>query len=137
MRNRWLWGLSIVGMLVVAVPAYLALSLATGRLYAAGVAYALGFSAASVIQGTNGSKSGLLYHLVCSRRRRMGDFVLVAAVGTAIALAVGVAISTVSDGLVAELAVLFAAVLATEVTFGFRQPDYDQKLRSLREERSW
>lgn len=137
MREGWLWGLSVVVMLVVAIPVYLLLLLVTSTLYAAAVAYAVGFSAGSVIQGTNGSNSGLLYHLVSSRRRRLGDFVIVATISVVFSLSASFAVDSVLDGFAAELAVLFVAVVVSEITFGLRRPNYEEQLRSLADDRQW
>ena len=137
MREGWLWGLSLVAMLTVALPAYFAVSLGTdvfgladGRLYAVSVAYGLGFSAGSVIQGTSGSGSGLLYHGFRSRPQRLLDFGVVAVVATGCALAAGFGVATVAGDLASELAALAAAVLASDVTFRLRRPTYEQQFQN-------
>lgn len=134
MRDGWLWGLSLVAMLAVALPAYFAVTLAAdtfglanGRLYAVAVAYGLGFSAGSVIQGTTGTGTGLFYHAVRSRPRRLLDFWIVAAVATGCALAAGLGVRTVAGELASELAALAAAVIASDVTFRFRRPADEQQ----------
>jgi len=123
MRERRIWILGVIATLVVAFSVYFALLEVTSRLYAAAIAYALGFSAGGVVQGSKGSGNSMAYHVSRSRWLRLWDYVFVGSVTTASVLVVGVVVSSVAGQLTAELGVLFVAAIVSEITFSLHLPD--------------